>query len=101
MGDKLDAMDDPPKTRMIGGHRYAFLGSFPRLYAEGLKAQLEAGRIPVHVETPFTDAGVIEIYMGTYMGDVSLWVPADLLEQAHRVLEREATPEEPPHQEEP
>ncbi|WP_018466701.1 hypothetical protein [Calidithermus timidus] len=90
-------MDHQPETRMLGGHRYAFLGSFPRLYAEGLRAQLEASRIPVHIETPFTDAGVIEIYMGTYMGDVSLWVPAELLQQAYRLLERD---EQSPHQEE-
>lgn len=90
-------MDDQPETRMLGGHRYAFLGSFPRLYAEGLKAQLEASRIPVHLETPFTDAGVIEIYMGSYMGDVSLWVPAELLHQAHRLLEQD---EQTPYQEE-
>jgi len=82
---------------MLGGHSYAFLGSFPRLYAEALKARLEASRIPVHIETPFTDAGVIEIYMGTYMGDVSLWVPAKLLQRAYRLLEQG---EPTPHQEE-
>jgi hypothetical protein len=55
--------------------------------AEGVKARLEAGGIPALLETPF--AGLPEAALGTYMGDVALWVPEALLGEAEALLEEE------------
>jgi hypothetical protein len=56
--------------------------------AEGLKARLEARGIPVLLETPFS--GLPEAALGTYMGDVALWVPEALLGEAEAILAEEA-----------
>ncbi len=69
-------------TRLIGEVSYALLGAFPRPYAEGLKARLEAARIPAVLQTPFD---LPEVYLA-YTGDVSLWVPEALVSQAELLL---------------
>ena len=43
--------------------------------------------IPALLETPF--AGLPEAALGTYMGDVALWVPEALLGEAEALLEEE------------
>jgi len=74
--------------KLIAGERYRLLGSFPRPVAEGLRARLLARGVPVHLETPFGD--LPEAYLGTYTGDVSLYVPEALLGVAEAVLSEEA-----------
>lgn len=76
-------------NRLINGQSYSYLGSFPRLYADGLLRLLQSKRIPTFMETPFTDSGLTENYLGTYMGDVSLWVPSALLEEVELILQRD------------
>lgn len=71
--------------KLIAGKKHRLLGSFPRPVAEGLRAQFRSRGIPVHLETPFE--GLPEAYLGTYMGDVSLYVPDELWEEARAVLE--------------
>ncbi|WP_337845294.1 hypothetical protein [Thermus sp.] len=73
------------ERRVVVGTPYRKLLTAPRPVAEGLKARLEAGGIPVLLETPFSD--LPESYLGTYMGDVTLWVPEGLLGQAEALLE--------------
>ncbi|GAB5602968.1 hypothetical protein FJNA_14930 [Thermus sp. FJN-A] len=75
------------ERRVLAGTPYAKLLTAPRPVAEGLKARLEAHGIPVFLETPF--GGLPEAALGTYMGDVSLWVPEALLGEAEAVLEEE------------
>lgn len=75
--------------RLIGEIPYELLLSAPRVIAEGIKARLEQSRIPVYLETPFTSFGLPEAYMGTYIGDVSLWVPQVLHEEAMLIVERD------------
>ncbi len=74
--------------KLIAGERYRLLGSFPRPVAEGLRVRLSARGVPVHLETPF--GGLSESYLGTYTGDVSLYVPESLLGVAEAVLSEEA-----------
>jgi len=73
-------------VRLIGEVRYVMLLAAPRLIAEGLKRRLETVRLPVHLETPFA---LPEVYMGTYTGDVALWVPETLYNDAVLILERD------------
>ena len=61
----------------------------PRPVAEGMKARLEALGLPVYLETPF--AGLPEAATGTYMGDVALYVPEEVLGEAEALL-REDVP---------
>ncbi|APD08998.1 MULTISPECIES: hypothetical protein [Thermus] len=76
------------ERRTVAGTPYARLLSAPRPVAEGLKARLEARGIPVLLETPFS--GLPEAALGTYMGDVALWVPEALLGEAEAILAEEA-----------
>lgn len=87
----MNGAEDPSPIlprRSIGEVQYFLLLSAPRLIAEGIKAYLEARKIPVHLETPFTSLGLPEAYMGTYTGDVSLWVPEAFYNQAVMVVDR-------------
>lgn len=74
------------ETRLIGGRPYRLLLSAPRPIAEGLRARLWARGIPVHLETPFQ--GLPEAALGTYMGEVALWVPLAVYEEAEALLGR-------------
>lgn len=87
----LGAQDQghPLPRRLIGEIPYVLFLSMPRVIAEGIKARLEQRRIPVYLETPFTSLGLPEAYMGTYTGDVSLWVPETLCEEAMLIVERD------------
>ncbi|WP_299433769.1 hypothetical protein [uncultured Meiothermus sp.] len=88
----MDANDPQQNTiahRLIGEIPYVLFLSAPRVVAEGIKARLEQSRIPVHLETPFTSFGLPEAYMGTYIGDVSLWVPEILHREADLIVERD------------
>ena len=88
----MNGAEDPSPIlprRLIGEVQYLLLLSAPRLIAEGIRAYLEARKIPVHLETPYTSFGLPEAYMGTYTGDVSLWVPEALYVQAVMVVERD------------
>ncbi|WP_337868126.1 hypothetical protein [Meiothermus sp.] len=80
--------DNTIPRRLIGEVSYVLFVSAPRVIAEGIKARLEQSRIPVHLETPFTSFGLPEAYMGTYIGDVSLWVPELLYDEAMLIIER-------------
>lgn len=80
---------EPLSTRLIGETVYVLFFSAPRVVAEGIRARLEAARIPVFLETPFTQFGMGDFYMGTYTGDVSLWVPQPLYAEAELILERD------------
>jgi len=73
------------ERRLIAGTPYRKLLTAPRPVAEGVKARLEAKGIPVVLETPFS--GLPEAALGTYMGDVSLWVPEALYGEAEALLE--------------
>ncbi|WP_038048344.1 putative signal transducing protein [Thermus caliditerrae] len=75
------------ERRTLAGTPYAKLLTAPRPVAEGLKARLEARGIPAVLETPFSD--LPEAALGTYMGDVNLWVPEALLGEAEALLEEE------------
>ncbi|AEV17187.1 MAG: DUF2007 domain-containing protein [Thermus sp.] len=75
------------ERRTLAGTPYRKLLTAPRPVAEGLKARLEAKGIPVFLETPFS--GLPEAALGTYMGDVGLWVPEALLGEAEALLEEE------------
>lgn len=77
------------QTRLIGGEPYRFLGTFPRPFAEGIRVRLEGRSIPVRLETPFTYFGLPEAYIGTYTGDVAVWIPQRLYDEAVMVLERD------------
>lgn len=77
-----------PPSRIIGEVSYLFLLSAPRVVAEGIRNRLEALRVPVHLETPFS---LPESYMGTYTGMVSLWVPETLYQDAIMIVERDRT----------
>ncbi|GAA6756561.1 hypothetical protein Thermus77420_20370 [Thermus thalpophilus] len=76
------------ERRTVAGTPYAKLLTAPRPVAEGLRARLEARGIPVLLETPFS--GLPEAALGTYMGDVALWVPEALLGEAEAILAEEA-----------
>jgi hypothetical protein len=80
---------DAVKTRLIGGVPYALLGTFPRPFAEGIRIRLEGRKIPVRLETPFTYFGLPEAYIGTYTGDVALWIPRRFYDEAVMLLERD------------
>ncbi|TFU15744.1 DUF2007 domain-containing protein [Thermus tengchongensis] len=75
------------ERRLIAGTPYRRLLTAPRPVAEGVKARLEARGIPVILETPFS--GLPEAALGTYMGDVNLWVPEGFWGEAEAVLEEE------------
>ncbi|MFN4070901.1 MAG: hypothetical protein ACK4HT_04980 [Thermus caldifontis] len=75
------------ERRLIAGTPYRKLLTAPRPVAEGVKVRLEARGIPVVLETPFS--GLPEAALGTYMGDVNLWVPEALLGEAEAALEEE------------
>ncbi|RTH19188.1 hypothetical protein CSW41_04580 [Thermus scotoductus] len=75
------------ERRLIAGTPYRKLLTAPRPVAEGMKARLEARGIPVVLETPFP--GLPEAALGTYMGDVNLFVPEALLGEAEAALEEE------------
>ncbi|WP_135257168.1 hypothetical protein [Thermus caldilimi] len=75
------------ERRLIAGTPYRKLLTVPRPVAEGVKARLEARDIPVVLETPFS--GLPEAALGTYMGDVNLFVPEALLGEAEAALEEE------------
>lgn len=75
------------ERRLIAGTPYRKLLTAPRPVAEGMKARLEARGIPVILETPFS--GLPEAALGTYMGDVNLFVPEALLGEAEAALEEE------------
>ncbi len=90
MNDRFEMGEEPaPPRRLIGEIAYVLFLSAPRFVAEGIKARLQERRIPVHLETPFTSFGLPEAYMGTYNGDVSLWVPEALYEEALLIAERD------------
>ena len=76
-------------ARLIGETVYVLFFSAPRMVAEGIRVRLEAAKIPVFLETPFTQFGMGDFYMGTYTGDVSLWVPQPLYAEAEMILERD------------
>ncbi len=83
----MSGAEDPSlPRRRIGEVSYVLFLSAPRVIADGVRAHLEARRIPVHLETPFS---LPEAYMGTYTGDVSLWVPEALYHEATLILERD------------
>jgi hypothetical protein len=88
MGQEDQGQPSLPR-RLIGEIPYVLFFSAPRVVAEGLKARLEQRRIPVHLETPFTSFGLPEAYLGTYTGDVGLWVPEVLYEEAVLIVERD------------
>ena len=73
--------------RLLGGEPYVLLGTFPRFIADGVRLSLKD--LPVHLETPFTQFGLPESYLGTYTGDVSLWVAEKYYDEAMLILERE------------
>jgi hypothetical protein len=75
------------ERRLIAGIPYRKLLSAPRPVAEGMRARLEAKGLPVVLETPFS--GLPEAALGTYMGDVALWVPEALYGEAEALLEEE------------
>ncbi|WP_117237670.1 putative signal transducing protein [Thermus sediminis] len=75
------------ERRLIAGTPYRKLLSAPRPVAEGIKARLEARGLPVVLETPFS--GLPEAALGTYMGDVALWVPEALWGEAEALLSEE------------
>jgi len=88
----LDIKDQDNNTlsrRLIGEIAYVLLLSAPRVIADSIKARLQERRIPVHLETPFTSFGLPEAYIGTYTGDVSLWVPEALYDEAVLIVERD------------
>jgi len=75
------------ERRLVAGTPYRKLLTAPRPVAEGLKRRLEAKGIPVLLETPF--AGLPEAALGTYMGDVALFVPEALWGEAEALLQEE------------
>ncbi len=75
--------------RLIGEMVYGLFISAPRMVADSIRARLEAAQIPVYLDTPFTQMAAGEFYLGTYTGDVSLWVPEDLYSDAEMILERD------------
>lgn len=77
---------EEPQTRLIGGEPYVFLGTFPRPFAEGIRVRLEDRKIPVRLETPFD---LPEAYIGAYTGDVAVWIPQRLYDDAVMLLERD------------
>ncbi|BBL81307.1 hypothetical protein TthAA37_00950 [Thermus thermophilus] len=77
------------ERRLIAGKPYRRLLVAPRPVAEGIKARLEARGLPVYLETPFP--GLPEAATGTYMGDVALYVPEEVLGEAEALL-REDVP---------
>jgi hypothetical protein len=90
MSEPQPTADNPKPTRprrMRGETWYVLFLSAPRLIAEGIRVRLEQSRIPVHLETPFTGFGLPEAYVGTYTGDVSLWVPEVLYDEAVLIIE--------------
>ena len=77
------------ERRLIAGKPYRRLLVAPRPVAEGMKARPEARRPPAHPEPTF--AGRPEAATGTYMGDVALYVPEEVLGEAEALL-REDVP---------
>ncbi|MFC0594709.1 hypothetical protein ACFFFP_00665 [Thermus composti] len=75
------------ERRLVAGTLYRRLLTAPRPVAEGLKARLMARGIPVLLESPFGE--LPEAALGTYMGDVSLFVPEAFWGEAEAVLEEE------------
>lgn len=85
----IESQGESLPVRLIGEVRYVLLLSAPRLIAEGLRVRLEEARVPVYLETPFTQFGLPEAYLGTYTGDVALWVPQALYHDAVLIIERD------------
>ncbi len=85
--EKTQTDPQPPPGRLIGEVQYLFLLSAPRLIAESIRNRLEAVRVPVYLETPFS--GIPEAYIGMYIGHVSLWVPEALYHDAVLIVERD------------
>ena len=86
--DPTESADQLP-ARLIGETVYVLFVSAPRVVAEGLRVRLDEAKIPVFLETPFTQFGMGDFYMGTYTGDVTLWVPHSLYNDAEMILERD------------
>jgi len=77
------------ERQLYNGLEWVSLGTFPRLLAEGLRRALEEHGLVGLVKTPFQwviYSPVIELETGGYMGDVQLFVPESMLEEATSVL---------------
>jgi len=78
------------ERQLYNGLEWVSLGSFPRLLAEGLRRALEEHGLVGLIKTPFQwviYSPVIELETGGYMGEVQLFVPEAMLEEANFVLE--------------
>ena len=78
------------ERQLYNGLEWVSLGSFPRLLAEGLRRSLEEQGLVGLIKTPFQwviYSPVIELETGGYMGDVQLYVPETMLEEANSILE--------------
>ncbi|THF70140.1 hypothetical protein E7T06_08800 [Deinococcus sp. Arct2-2] len=74
---------------MYQGDVWVRLDTLPRLLAEGWRRTLSDGGVVSVIRTPFQWAmvsPVIEIETGGYMGDVGLYVPEVMLEEALELL---------------
>ncbi len=77
------------EKQLYNGLEWVSLGTFPRLLAEGLRRSLEEHGLVSLIKTPFQwviYSPVIELETGGYMGDVQLFVPEAMLEEASSVL---------------
>ena len=71
------------------GDVWVRLDTLPRLLAEGWRRTLQDGGVVSVIRTPFQWAmvsPVIEIETGGYLGDVGLYVPEVMLEEALYLL---------------
>lgn len=74
---------------MYQGDVWVRLDTLPRLLAEGWRRTLSDGGVVSVIRTPFQWAmvsPVIEIETGGYLGDVGLYVPEVMLEEALHLL---------------
>ncbi|MFB9990724.1 hypothetical protein ACFFLM_01805 [Deinococcus oregonensis] len=74
---------------MYQGDVWVRLDTLPRLLAEGWRRTLSDGGVVSVIRTPFQWAmvsPVIEIETGGYLGDVGLYVPEVMLEEALYLL---------------
>lgn len=74
---------------MYQGDVWVRLDTLPRLLAEGWRRTLSDGGVVSVIRTPFQWAmvsPVIEIETGGYQGDVGLYVPEVMLEEALELL---------------